>query len=164
MGIVLASLIGVVGALVCMNQLSYRLLGGRIRASRDRWDLNICCGRTDGGGINADIIRHADVPNFVLVDDIYSLPFRAQAFDHVLCSHTIEHVEDPQAFFDELSRVGRVVTVVLPPLWDLGAVLNLLEHRWVFLTVRKRHDHLPTFVRLPLARPVQRWLGQRIRA
>jgi hypothetical protein len=47
--------------------------------SQHRWDLNICCDKTDAGGINADIIRHAQIPNFVLIKDIYNLPLA----DHI---------------------------------------------------------------------------------
>lgn len=142
--------------------LSYKLLKNRI-LRRQRWGLNICCGMTDGGGVNVDIVRHARVPKFVQVR-VYALPFRDQQFDSVLCSHTIEHVHDPVAFYRELSRVGRTVTLVVPPLWDLTAAFNLLEHRWLFLTLKKEHTTLPAHVRLPLAGWVQRVLGQRIHA
>ena len=146
-----------------LNVLSYRVLKARILRKRI-WDLNICCGRTDGGGINADIVSHADVPNFVLIDSISKLPFEDRTFRTVLCSHTMEHVEDPDAFFKELARVGDQVTIVLPPLWDLAGVLNIFEHRWIFLSLRKEHQRLPARVRLPLSRTVQRLLGQRIHA
>jgi len=83
----------------------------------------------------------------------------------VLCSHTLEHVDDPAAMFAELRRVGRRVTVLVPPLWDLGAALNLFEHRVIFLSWRTRHDDaLPPFVRFAPARWVQQLVGQRIRA
>jgi SAM-dependent methyltransferase len=154
---------GIVALSQILNILSYRILKGRI-VRRQKWDLNICCGKTDGGGVNADIFQHAGVPRFVLVDSVYRLPFEDRTFDSVLCSHTMEHVEDPDAFFAELSRVGKRVTLVLPPLWDFSAVLNVLEHRWIFLTLRKKHDRLPPRVRLPLARTVQRLLGQRLHA
>jgi len=84
--------------------------------------------------VNADIVQHANVPRLVLVE-VYDTPFRDGAFEHVLCCHTIEHVEDPEALLRELRRVGGQVTLVLPP-------------------------HIP----LPLARTVQRLLGQRIHA
>jgi hypothetical protein len=142
--------------------LSYKLLKNRI-VRRQRWDLNICCGTTDGGGINADIVRHRRVPRFVQVR-IYALPFRDRQFENVLCSHTIEHVQDPEAFYRELCRVSRRVTLVLPPLWDVTAATNLLEHRWIFLTFKKEHTTLPPYVRLPLAGWVQKVLGQRIHA
>jgi SAM-dependent methyltransferase len=146
-----------------LNVLSYSHLKQRI-LGRHRWGLNVCCGRTDGGGVNADIAIHDQVPRFVLVDDIYRLPFADDQFDSVLCSHTIEHVEDPERFFAELERVSGNVTLVLPPLWDFSAALNVLEHRWIFLTLKKEHNHLPPHLPLPLAAWVQHHLGQRIRA
>jgi SAM-dependent methyltransferase len=155
----------VIGGIVLLwlpHLLSYKLLKNRI-VRRQRWDLNICCGTTDGGGINADIVRHIRVPKFVQVR-IYRLPFRDGQFENVLCSHTIEHVQDPQAFYRELCRVSRTVTLVLPPLWDVTAATNLLEHRWLFLTFKKEHTTLPPHIRLPFARWVQKVLGQRIHA
>lgn len=113
--------------------------------------------------MNADIYAHAKVRNFVLVD-VYRLPFRDSQFGTVLCSHTIEHVEDPKAFFSELSRVGEDITLVVPPLWDLSAALNVLEHRWAFLTLKKVHKSLPPYVRLPFSGVVQRRLGQKVKA
>ncbi len=150
------------GLLVFLNKLSYGVLKRRI-LHRRRWDLNICSGKTDGGGINADITRYTDIPNLVLVD-VYHLPFRAGQFPTILSSHTVEHVDDPLAFYAELIRVGRDVTLVIPPLWDIGGVINVLEHRWIFLSLRKQHKTLPPHVPLPFARSVQGLLGQRLHA
>lgn len=136
------------------HYISYNILKKRI-VEEQNWGLNICCGKTDGGGVNADIFKHKDVDNFVLVDDIYDLPFHDKKFDSVLCSHTIEHVDDPAGFFDELQRVGDDVTVVIPPLYDISAVLNLFEHKWIFLSFKKRHKKLPPYIKLPMARFVQ---------
>ncbi len=138
---------------------SYYLEKSRIINGR-KWDLNICCGKTDGGGINADIIRHADLPGFRLVENIYQLPFHDKEFETVLCSHTLEHVDDPQKFFSELKRVGKEVTIVVPPLYDIFAVFNILEHKYIFLTFKKAHHRLPEFVKLPLAETLQKKIGQ----
>lgn len=145
------------------NKLSYRLLKHRV-LQRQKWDLNICCGKTDGGGINADIFEHDSVPNFVLTEDIYDLPFEDKQFKSVLCSHTIEHVDDPRRFFDELHRIGENVTLLIPPLWDVSAVLNALEHKWIFLSFKKEHDELPRYVRLPLSDTLHKHFGQRIKS
>ncbi|MBM3885120.1 MAG: methyltransferase domain-containing protein [Gemmatimonadetes bacterium] len=162
--ILLAGFAVLVVLLKALNHLSYRVLKRRVMDER-RWDYNICCGTTDGGGINADIVRHADVPRFELVTDVTRLPHPSGAFDTVLCSHTLEHVDDPAAMFAELQRVGRRVTVLVPPLWDLGAALNLFEHRVVFLTWRTRHDDvLPPYIRFRPARWLHDRIGQRIRA
>ena len=151
--------------LPALNFLSYRILGGIIRRRRQSWDLNICCGKTDGGGVNVDIVNHADVPNLVVVDDVANLPFSTNQFEHTLCSHTIEHVDDPASFFQEMERVtSGKITLVVPPLWDLSAVLNLFEHRWMFLTFRKEHNSLPCYLELPFAKAFQDRVGQRIRA
>jgi len=140
--------------------ISYSILKKRILKQK-KWDLNICCGKTDGGGINADIVKHRnDLPNFRLIENINKLPFKTGQFDNVLCSHTIEHVDDPKRFFQELNRIGKNVTVVIPPLYDISAVLNILEHKHIFLSFKKKHQHLPTFIKLPLAAFTQKYLGQ----
>ena len=146
-----------------LNWWSYRVINGRI-LRRQTWGLNICCGKTDGGGINVDIVQHADLPNLVLVDDIYRLPFQDGQFGTVLCSHTMEHVDRPLDFYHELKRVGREVTIVVPPLWDLSAAFDPIDHKWVFLTLSTEHRDLPRHVPMPLAALLHRWFGQRIRA
>lgn len=146
-----------------LHTMSYKILKNRT-IRMHAWDLNICCGKTDGGGINADVVKHADVPNYVQVSDIYNLPFRDKQFKRVLCSHTIEHVDDPEQFFAELSRVGEEVTLILAPLWDVGSVINIFEHKWIFLTFRKNHAVLPRYIQLPGSTAVQGSMGQQIRA
>lgn len=154
--------LSVVLVIYLLNRISYVLLKRRIFNTR-RWDLNICCGKTDGGGLNADIFRHSEeIRNFVLIRDIYNLPFANRQFEHVLCSHTVEHVDDPARFDTELRRVGETVQYILPPLWDFGAAFNFLEHKWIFLTCRKAHNRLPRYVRLPFSRVVHKHLEQRI--
>ena len=110
--------------------------------------------------MNVDIVQHKELPGFRQVDSIYSLPFEDGEFESVLCSHTIEHVDDPERFYAELQRVGRSVTLVVPPLYDLGAVLNIMEHKWIFITFRKEHHKLPGFVKLPFADSYQKRFGQ----
>jgi SAM-dependent methyltransferase len=145
----------------CLFQYGY--LKTRV-LKRQKWDLNICSGKTDGGGINADIVEHRDRPNFVLVDDVYRLPFGDKQFDTVLCSHTLEHVADPDAFLAELGRVGKDVVIVLPPLWDIRAALNVFEHKWIFFTLRTECRELPPCIKLPFAGFCHRRFGQAIRA
>jgi len=150
--IIIAVFVAIVLALSLLTQLSYI------------W-LNICCGHTDGGGLNVDIVQHSHVPNYKQVTNVLELPFRDRQFAHALCSHTIEHVDDPEAFDAELRRVSENVTYAVPPLWDIGAALNVFEHRWIFLTFRTKHENkLPPYVKLPFARTVQKLLGQTIAA
>ena len=76
-----------------------------------------------------DIVRHRNVPNLVLVDDIHRLPFADRQFATVLCSRTVEHVDRPDDLFRELQRVGREVTLVVPPLWDVTVAYNPIDHK-----------------------------------
>ena len=145
------------------NYISYSFLKERIIARRN-WQLNICSGKTDGGGLNVDIVKHAQLPNFIQIKDIYNLPFPDNNFDNVLCSHTMEHVEIPKKFYNELKRVGKNVKIVIPPLWDLSAAFNFLEHKWLFLTLKKEHSSLPPYIKLPLSRIFQKKFGQCIKA
>ena len=146
-----------------LHWLSYAVLKGRILRQR-RWDLNICCGKTDGGGVNADIVEFGEINNFCKINDVYSLPFGDGEFEWVMSSHTVEHLEEPAAFDWVVRGVGKNVVYIVPPLWDVGAMLNMHQHKWVFLTLKKKHHRLPRYVRLPLARTIQRVWGQRIKA
>ncbi len=160
---ILIAVVILLGIFEFTNRLSYRYFKNKTLKER-KWDLNICCGKTDGGGINADIFKHESVPNFLYVSDIYNLPFEDGQFEHVLCSHTLEHVEDPELFYNELKRVGKHVILLLPPLWDITAVLNFFEHRWIFLCSRTRYDYLPKYIELPFSRQIQKKRGQTISA
>jgi hypothetical protein len=147
-----------------MNRLSYILLKTRIFGKR-KWDLNICCGKMDGGGINADIVKHSnDIENFLLIDNIYHLPFGNKQFKRVVCSHTMEHVDDPDRFDIELRRVGVEIFYIVPPIWDIAAAFNLWEHKWIFLTFKKEHTRLPPYARLPFSRILHNQFNQRIAA
>jgi SAM-dependent methyltransferase len=160
-----ALLITVCGLLIFfgfLHWLSYHYVKWLIVRSR-KWGLNIACGYSDGGGVNADIVQHAQVPNFVKIDDIYHLPFTDKQFDSVLCSHTIEHVDDPHALFTELSRVGREVVFITPPIWDLFAALNFREHKWIVLSWRKRHYTMPRMIKFLPGWYYQQWFGQVIK-
>lgn len=42
----------------------------------------------------------------VVVGDINRLPFKDDAFSYVICSHVLEHVDDPSVASSELSRIG----------------------------------------------------------
>ena len=136
MFILISTLTAITVLMFFSHWLSYSYLKNRIIASR-KWCLNICCGNTDGGGRNADIVRHVDVP----------------CFDKI-----------PERLDKELRRVGKNIVYILPPLWDIGAVFNLLEHKWVFLTIRKSHKTLPRHIKLSGSDTVQKYLGQMIRA
>jgi SAM-dependent methyltransferase len=140
--------------------IDYKILKEKHLKSKE-WDLNISCGNTEIAKINADIIKR-DVNNFMLIEDIYNLPFKDNELNEVVSSHTIEHVDDPDKFFNELQRVSKNVTILLPPIWDLASVLWILEHKWLFLTLKTKHvNKLPSKIKMPYDF-VHKIIGQRI--
>lgn len=65
------------------------------------------------------------------------LPFRDKAFDYVICSHVLEHVEDPSCFLNEISRIGKRGYIEVPSL--IGEYLiPKRSHRWVVLELNQR--------------------------
>lgn len=42
-----------------------------------------------------------------VIADAQDLPFKDNEFDYVICCHILEHVENPDLFFSEITRVAR---------------------------------------------------------
>lgn len=62
----------------------------------------------------------------LIVADAHNLPFKTGAFDYVIASHIIEHMDDPLKFCSELQRVSRRGFIASPT--------ELAEHMfyWTF--------------------------------
>ena len=61
--------------------------------------------------------------------DVHRLPFRDGAFDYVVCTHVLEHVERPERAIRELERVARRGYVETPSRAN-EKVLSHTFHRW----------------------------------
>ena len=67
--------------------------------------------------------------------DAGQLPFRSKVFDYVICRQVLEHLEEPAAFFHEVSRVGRAGYIEAP-----SAVWEWMHpsrdyHKWYVLAI-----------------------------
>ena len=75
-----------------------------------------------GGGIVAD--------RPIVEADGQFLPFADRAFDYVICSHVLEHVEDPAQLIAELERVARRGYIETPS--EIGErIYGWHYHNWV---------------------------------
>jgi SAM-dependent methyltransferase len=122
--------------------------------------------RLTGVDVNAEALayarRHPDHTGDVRYrdGDLYDLPFDDDAFDTVLCSEVLEHLDHPDRALAELRRVaGRSVVISVPRepyfqwLNDLGQALNLSPDpghvnfwdRTGFRRFVRRHLHHPRF-------------------
>lgn len=123
------------------------LLEGRLLdVGCDRAVLRDLCGA--GQYVGMDLSPEADLRHDLMADP--RLPFEDGAFDAVVCSDVLEHLEDLHLVFDELVRVSRRwLLVTLPNNWNSarqrlqrgkGAIAHYglpLEkpvdrHRWFF--------------------------------
>ncbi|MCS7261515.1 MAG: methyltransferase domain-containing protein [Anaerolineae bacterium] len=58
------------------------------------------------------------------------LPFRAGAFDFLVCLHTVEHLVNPEMFFEEAARVARRGVIVAPS-ETCERMFGTSPHRWL---------------------------------
>lgn len=66
---------------------------------------------------------------FMVIGDAEKMPFKTGAFDYAVASHILEHLEHPDAFLSELSRVAKAGYIETPgPLSDF--LLNETYHLW----------------------------------
>lgn len=88
----------------------------------------------DFGDLCAERLREGGFDNFKIVHfSDYELPFETGEFDAVMCFETIEHVDDPARFIQELHRVvkpgGQVIITTPNILWEpihaLAAIFKL---------------------------------------
>ena len=58
-----------------------------------------------------------------------TMPFADGVFDYVICSHVLEHVPDPAAVVDEITRVGRAGYIEVPEAAS-AKILDFPSHLW----------------------------------
>ena len=119
--------IGAIGLVDTYRQYSQLLLARNYSKSVNKPLLNLSCGNSTFGDVNADIVPRS-VENFVLFSPTESLPFEDNEFGAVYSSHTLEHSEDPEFLLAELNRVADRVYLVLPDFWALP-VLHPSHHK-----------------------------------
>ncbi len=130
-----------------LSQRYPQILGGRVLdVGCDRAVLREFC--PAGSYVGIDLSDEADVRQDLMADG--RLPFPERAFDAVVCTDVLEHLENLHQVFDELVRVARThLLVTLPNNWNSarrrlqrgkGSIAHyglplekpLDRHRWFF--------------------------------
>lgn len=75
--------------------------------------------------------------NILLEADGENLPVGDKEFDYIICSHVIEHVENPEKFVRELSRVANRGYIEAPSLIG-GYLAPKVSHKWVVLEIDEK--------------------------
>lgn len=73
-----------------------------------------------------------------IICDGEKLPFKDKTFDYIICSHVLEHANDPRQFTRELVRVGRRGYIETPSRLS-EKVFDFPYHRWI---ITKEKDFL----------------------
>lgn len=84
------------------------------------------------GDINMDIRDPEEQlhPNYVQAS-IYAIPYPDKYFGAAFASHVLEHLDDPQAAIDEVSRVADRVYICVPMAISIADALYP-GHKWIF--------------------------------
>lgn len=85
--------------------------------------------------------RNGNVKKFpnqeFIIADGEELPFADKSFDYVVCSHVLEHVDDPVKFMNEQFRVAPMGYLETPSL--LGEFLiPKISHRWLIQEIDQK--------------------------
>ncbi len=73
------------------------------------------------GFINVDILKGADIEHDL---NIFPYPFEDNSIDYIFCSHTLEHLKEPEQFFREVQRIlkeGARCEIIVPHYKHPGA-------------------------------------------
>jgi SAM-dependent methyltransferase len=84
-------------------------------------------GDEHGGQRSGSSSARVDRPLFDA--DAADMPFADQAFDFVICSHVLEHVEQPDRVISELTRVAKAGYIEVPSAAS-AKILDFPSHLW----------------------------------
>ena len=114
-----------------------------------------------------DMKANVDIFNLALADG-GALPFPSEKFNFLLSKTVIEHLEDPQKFFNEASRVlkpGGVFVWATSNLKSLPIIIARLTplsvHKWVYQKIFSQSldfDQFPTYFRANTIKALDRQL------
>jgi SAM-dependent methyltransferase len=71
----------------------------------------------------------------LILGDGQNLPFKDKYFDYVIARHVVEHVDRPDKFLNELSRVAKAGYIEAPTMFSEGIRRTEHYHKWYILLI-----------------------------
>ena len=150
-----------------INRTSLKKIEKKLNENKNWKVLDIGCGYTANKFATtiADVLDLQDFykgKHFVKIEN-KKLPFKDNAFDFVIASHVIEHIEDLTFFLKEIQRISKKGYIELPTrLGDNLVFENQKEHLWWFtfddqnkkLIAEKKKQILEPFMSVATAKQV----------
>jgi SAM-dependent methyltransferase len=98
---------------------------------KPHWRADVLLDRFPGGehGGQRSGSSHVRVDRPLFDADAADMPFADNAFDFVVCSHTLEHVVRPDAVIAELSRVAKAGYIEVPEAAS-AKIVDFPSHLW----------------------------------
>lgn len=97
---------------------------------------------------------------FILCDAQF-LPFRTQVFNFVTCYYLMEHVDDPEKLFAELTRVAKHGYIQSPSWFNEEIMYGEDVHQWVMIVKNGRLFFRPVWKTLKPVLPLE-YIFQRL--
>lgn len=115
----------------------------RIKISAKKGDLVLDVGSGDNPHWRADVLLDMYIDdkflaqrrgNSVVSRPIFDanaeeMPFKDKTFDYVICSHLLEHVENPEKVIQEIMRVGKSGYIEVP-FEGSSKITDFMSHLW----------------------------------
>ncbi len=84
--------------------------------------------------------------------DALRLPFRGSSFDAVICSETVEHIEDDRGAIREIARILKpagLLFFTVPTLWSAARIIDMVKRRDLRVRLMEGHvrEYSPRAVR-----------------
>lgn len=114
--------------------------------SQNNFSQNLNAVEISESGIEQILSKKIKNLSSVQLFDGYNLPFPDKAFDLVILSHVLEHVEHERILLREIHRVGKCLIIEVPKDYRFGADLKL-KH---FLEYGHINLYTPTFLKFLL--------------
>jgi ubiquinone/menaquinone biosynthesis C-methylase UbiE len=93
-----------------------------------------------------------------IVADAHKLPFKNRAFDLIICSETIEHVNNPQKVFEEIKRLLKDNGIAIIEMDSGNWLFKFIWHFWINFGKGRvwKHAHLHNLNASILERIIQK--------